>query len=155
MRLNRFHPPRVHDTLCRPLSRSLSAPLLCCPRRSSSERETRVEDIESWQESKETIREEETRLSCQKEMKTELSVTEHRLHGSNSFRFTVQPLSNVQRFPSTFLILTPCPPPHLLPPKSFDLARCSPAPRAVYEVRAKEILLYKKEEVTPWKKAYL
>lgn len=43
----------------------------------------------------------ETVLSCQEEMKTELSVTEHRLHGSNSFRLTVQPLC-VQRFPPSF-----------------------------------------------------
>lgn len=43
----------------------------------------------------------ETGLSCQEEMKTELSVTEHRLHGSNSFRLTVQPLC-VQRFPPSF-----------------------------------------------------
>lgn len=130
-------PPLLpRTTLCDPFF--VPFPLLA---RLLRERETRVKDIESWQESKETIRAKETRLSCQKEMKTELSVTERRLHGSNSFRFSVQPLS-VQRFPSTFLILS-------LPPlpKSFDLTCCSPAPHATYEVRAKEKILKKKERV--------
>jgi len=95
--------PSARTTLCDPFS--VPFPLLA---RLLPEREMRVKDIESWQESKETIRAKETRLSCQKEMKTELSVTERRLHGSNSFRFSVQPLS-VQRFPSTFLILSPSP----------------------------------------------
>lgn len=87
MRLNWFH-LSVHTTLYP----SLFALLLGSSARLLPELERRVEDIESWQESKETIREEETRLSCQKEMKTELSVTERRLHGSNSFRFTVSTL---------------------------------------------------------------
>jgi len=96
--------------------------------------------------------EEETRLPCQKEMKTELSVTERRLHGSNSFRFAVQPLS-VQRFPSIFPIPFPFLRVSSLSPSSrrnllISRSRCSPAPRAAHEAPPGGIFSEKGREKT-------
>lgn len=85
------------------------------------------------------IREEETRLSCQKEMKTELSVTERRLHGSNSFRFNCSTLIR-PRF--SFHFSDPVPSPAEI---FWSRLLRSPAPYVAYELWAKATALKKKE----------
>lgn len=76
----------AHDSLP---SFSSSAP---CSRLASRTRNASRRYRELVRIKGDNIREEETRLSCQKEMKTELSVTERCLHGSNSFRFNCSTL---------------------------------------------------------------